>query len=145
MRKHLFITVAVMALALSFGPNLMAEQGQAVRKTARVHVTENRPHAFFMFMDENGDGICDQFLDHDGDGIPNRQDPDWERPQDGNGNRYGRDGQQERGPFTHRNEFRESNGDKQNKRSFRYQRNQTGSPGGSGSGPNGNAQKRGGK
>ena len=39
-----------------------------------------------IFIDENGDGINDNFRDHDGDGIPNHEDPDWVRPQDGTGN-----------------------------------------------------------
>ena len=39
------------------------------------------------FVDENGDGINDLCLDHDGDGIPNRLDPDWQRPLDGSGRR----------------------------------------------------------
>jgi hypothetical protein len=38
-----------------------------------------------LFVDENGDGICDFARDHDNDGIPNCQDPDWERPQNGTG------------------------------------------------------------
>lgn len=38
-----------------------------------------------IFIDENGDGINDNFRDHDGDGIPNHDDPDWVRPQDGTG------------------------------------------------------------
>lgn len=38
-----------------------------------------------IFIDENGDGINDNFRDHDGDGIPNFEDPDWIRPQDGTG------------------------------------------------------------
>ena len=37
------------------------------------------------FVDENGDGINDLCLDHDGDGVPNRLDPDWQRPMDGSG------------------------------------------------------------
>jgi hypothetical protein len=46
------------------------------------------------FVDENGDGINDRAKDADGDGIPNGQDPDWVKPEDGTGykeqNRAGR-------------------------------------------------------
>ena len=46
------------------------------------------------FIDENGDGINDLAKDADGDGIPNGQDPDWVKPEDGTGykeqNRVGR-------------------------------------------------------
>ncbi len=37
------------------------------------------------FVDQNGDGVNDMMRDADGDGIPNCQDPDWTRPQDGTG------------------------------------------------------------
>ena len=47
-----------------------------------------------IFVDENGDGICDYFgingRDSDGDDIPNGQDDDYVRPQDGNGQGNGR-------------------------------------------------------
>ena len=43
---------------------------------------------------DNGDGVCDYFgingRDYDGDGIPNGQDDDYVRPQDGNGQGKGR-------------------------------------------------------
>ena len=68
------------------------------------------------FVDEDGDGICDNFakraalgqrrgrmgnradigrramLDADSDGIPNGQDPDFQRPYNGRGQRLGRGG-----------------------------------------------------
>ena len=39
------------------------------------------------FVDLNGDGINDNAMDEDGDGIPNGQDTDYSRPQDGTGNK----------------------------------------------------------
>ena len=39
------------------------------------------------FVDADGDGICD--FDVDKDGIPNRNDPDFVRPQDGTGRKMG--------------------------------------------------------
>lgn len=41
------------------------------------------------FIDLNEDSINDNAPDADGDGIPNAQDSDYVRPQDGSGNRYG--------------------------------------------------------
>ncbi len=41
------------------------------------------------FVDLNGDGINDNAPDADGDGIPNGQDPDYVRAQDGTGSRNG--------------------------------------------------------
>jgi hypothetical protein len=40
------------------------------------------------FVDVNGDGINDKATDSDGDGIPNCQDPDFVRPQDGSGSKF---------------------------------------------------------
>jgi len=59
-----------------------------------------------MFMDQNGDGINDFERDHDNDGLPNCQDPDWTRPEDGTGykNQFGRKGQEARFG-NHRNSF----------------------------------------
>ena len=39
-----------------------------------------------QFIDEDGDGFNDLAPDADGDGIPNGQDPDYVRPEDGAGN-----------------------------------------------------------
>jgi len=96
MRNFQILTVAAMVLILGFGSTLMAQKGQATRDEVRVNWTENQPQARLLFVDENGDGICDQLRDHDGDGIPNAQDPDWERPQDGNGFQNGKGMQQDR-------------------------------------------------
>jgi hypothetical protein len=40
------------------------------------------------YIDEDGDGFNDNAPDADGDGIPNGQDPDFVRPEDGSGNMY---------------------------------------------------------
>lgn len=47
------------------------------------------------FVDNDGDGFNDLAPDHDGDGIPNGQDPDYVRPQDGTGNQFGNGGNQD--------------------------------------------------
>lgn len=44
------------------------------------------------FEDNDGDGFNDLAPDFDNDGIPNGQDPDYTRPQDGNGNQFGNSG-----------------------------------------------------
>ncbi|MCB2198718.1 hypothetical protein KQI63_04890 [bacterium] len=49
------------------------------------------------FVDENGDGFNDLAPDHDGDGIPNGQDADYTKPQDGSGTQQGIRGGQGRG------------------------------------------------
>ena len=54
-----------------------------------ICVVSARPN----FVDADGDGICDNICingrDDDGDGIPNRQDDDYVRPQDGSGKHSG--------------------------------------------------------
>lgn len=40
------------------------------------------------FVDENGDGFNDLAPDADGDGIPNGQDPDYVKPEDGTGGQF---------------------------------------------------------
>lgn len=40
------------------------------------------------YIDLNGDGINDNAIDSDGDGIPNGQDPDYVKPQDGTGQKF---------------------------------------------------------
>ncbi len=41
-----------------------------------------------QFIDEDGDGFNDLAPDADGDGIPNGQDPDYVRPEDGTGSQH---------------------------------------------------------
>lgn len=53
------------------------------------------------FVDENCDGFNDLAPDADGDGIPNGQDPDWVRPEDGTGRQL----QHRRGQFGTVGEF----------------------------------------
>jgi len=49
-------------------------------------------HGAHGFVDADGDGINDNAVDSDGDGIPNGQDEDYVRPEDGTGNmhKYGK-------------------------------------------------------
>ncbi len=67
-------------------------QTKAQTKVQAKTQTEARTESEFRlrnrigFIDENGDGLNDLSRDADGDGVPNGQDPDWVRPQDGTGN-----------------------------------------------------------
>jgi hypothetical protein len=78
------MALAGLFMILGAGLALADDQAQAsVRTRART-----------MFMDQDCDGINDVLRDHDNDGIPNCQDPDWTRPEDGTGykNRFGGNG-----------------------------------------------------
>jgi len=72
-------------MILSVGLILAAENPQAKARDAAQEKAAQRYQARIMFVDQNGDGICDFARDHDNDGIPNCQDPEWSRPQDGTG------------------------------------------------------------
>ena len=65
----------------------LKEQTKVQAKTQAKAQTKSefRLRNGIAFIDENGDGINDLAKDADGDGIPNCQDPDWTRPQDGTG------------------------------------------------------------
>ncbi len=85
MHKKRLIALIGLLLALGYGFTFAQEKSQAqVRQEERTEAklqVRNR----IMFVDENGDGICDYYRDHDNDGVPNGQDPDWLKPKDGTG------------------------------------------------------------
>ena len=71
-----------------------------VKNSIPIHIVKNDKNVYKKagqmkgklgggFVDEDGDGICDRFQDADGDGVPNGQDADWVKPQDGSGNKFG--------------------------------------------------------
>ena len=84
-KKTLVMMGAIMILGATF--IVAAESPQTQAKNAVQQRVEPRFQARTLFMDENGDGICDFARDNDNDGIPNCQDPDWSKPQDGTGNK----------------------------------------------------------
>lgn len=83
--KKTFVMLGVI-LILSTGFVLGAGNQQVETQEKAQTRAGIRVQTRTLFVDENGDGICDFARDHDNDGIPNCQDPDWERPQDGTGN-----------------------------------------------------------
>ena len=91
--KKLLVLLGV-ALLVGAGLILAAPQNQSQSNSqlkANQATTQNTVRTWqqwrsqMMYRDMNGDGINDYYRDHDGDGIPNCQDPDWQRPQDGTG------------------------------------------------------------
>lgn len=114
MKKLMALSVGFLLVGLAFAvaQEKTQEQAQAKAQVKAQLKAQNKVQtkAAFRywnetrFVDENGDGICDVARDHDGDGIPNGQDPDWTKPQDGTGyqdrSRIGRpaDGTTGRGP-----------------------------------------------
>lgn len=110
-KKNLF---ALAGSLLILGMNLVFAQAET-KATARNEVrnevqkrTESRAQAQKMFVDENGDGINDLYRDHDNDGLPNCQDPDWKRPENGTGYKS-RNGNQS-GQNWNRNSFGKNRG-----------------------------------
>ncbi|MCK4431177.1 MAG: hypothetical protein KAW19_07725 [Candidatus Aminicenantes bacterium] len=128
-------TIALMGSLMILGAGLIFAE-DTTQKAAR-NVAKNMVKLRFqvrtLFVDENGDGICDfanDFRDHDNDGIPNGQDSDWARPQDGKGYQ-GRNGN-----MASSNQFR-------NRHNFRV--SQFGSGICDGKGPKGLGNRRGGR
>jgi len=83
--KALTTTLAGLALVLGLmliGTNIAQAQDNGNGYTVRG------------FEDNDGDGFNDLAPDSDNDGIPNGQDPDYARPQDGSGNQFGNGGNQ---------------------------------------------------
>ncbi len=80
-------TLALAGMLLILGAGLVTaqEQTQAAEANKVQNKIATQTRARTMFMDQNGDGINDFQRDHDNDGVPNCQDPDWTRPQDGTG------------------------------------------------------------
>lgn len=158
MRVKLFFILVGTVLILTGGVVFADDPGQVKdRNQVRVEMKTQIQSQFqnrMMFVDENGDGICDGSRDHDNDGIPNGQDPDWTKPQDGTGNQFKKgnggsngngNGNRNQNPgnqFGNKNEFRSGNG--WSNQSFRLNRAGSGSGICDSTGPKGNAQ-RGGK
>lgn len=109
MKKWLVVLIGVLLVgaSMAFSQDKSQEQVRiTVQKKDRNLVQAQYAYRHqFRFVDENGDGIADVLRDHDGDGVPNGQDPDWTRPEDGTGyqdrNRFGRgtDGAGQSGPL----------------------------------------------
>lgn len=78
-----FALLFTLALALAAVTGASADD-QTTTDTTASTVVHGR-----HFVDANGDGYNDNAPDDDGDGIPNGQDPDYTRPQDGTGKHLG--------------------------------------------------------
>jgi len=99
MKKFSALMAGLLVLGFAFAAAQEKTQTQAQEKAqvqtqvkaqtkaqAKVQArSEFRLRNGMAFIDEDGDGINDLARDADGDGIPNCQDPDWSRPQDGTG------------------------------------------------------------
>jgi len=114
--KKSFVLVGSL-LILGMGLISAAEKPQTKALNMAKERAEMRQQVGTLFVDENGDGICDYARDYDKDGIPNRQDPDWARPKDGTGykNRQGKNSSPNQ--FGNRKGFQ--GGNSWNKQSFR--------------------------
>jgi len=82
--KKSFVLVGALMI-LGAGLLVAAESPQSQAQKAVQERVSSRFQVRTLFIDDNGDGICDLARDHDNDGIPNCQDPDWSKPQDGTG------------------------------------------------------------
>ena len=147
MKKKNFKAIVSLASFLLLAAGFLTA-GEPVQNQKRNSLGEKKQvqsRIRILFVDENGDGICDFFTDHDNDGIPNGQDPDWTKPGDATGYQNKSGGSTGAGAMTAaRNQFRGTRGLGLNKQSFRG-----GASGicgiGSGSGLNGKGKRAGNK
>ena len=84
MIKKTFVLAGALMI-LGVGLTAAGEMSQSQSQNAVQERVSSRFQMRTLFVDENGDGICDFIRDHDNDGIPNCQDPNWTKPQDGTG------------------------------------------------------------
>lgn len=109
-------------LILGLGFTFAQEKSQSeIRNEVRNAVqtkAQERIRNRILFVDENGDGISDFARDHDNDGIPNCQDPDWSKPQDGTGYMNKHKNASSSNQFEYRNRYYSGKG--WNKASFRH-------------------------
>ena len=118
-KKTLVLAGALMIIGVG---SIFADQSP---QTQAENVVQERVSSRFqmqtLFIDENGDGICDLARDHNNDGIPNCQDPNWTKPQDGTGyqnknrmnsnaNRFGNKNGTQSGNSWNRQSFGQSQG-----------------------------------
>lgn len=138
-KKTLAIIGSVMILGagLSLADNSLQKDN---RNILQNKVKSNAP-AGLLFLDENGDGICDFTRDHDNDGIPNRQDPDWSQPEDGSDYKNGNRSNPASSQTGNRNGLRSGNA--WNNNSFRQNRYSFGNGVCDGSGPKRKGSRRG--
>jgi hypothetical protein len=119
MKRTFALAGSLLILGLSFA--FAQEQSQLeIRNEVRNEVqtkNQDRVRNRILFVDENGDGISDFARDHDNDGIPNCQDPDWTRPEDGTGYMNRNKNASSSSQFEHRNRYYSGKG--LNKASFR--------------------------
>ena len=137
--KHIAALAGIL-LILGASFSLAQDQNRAEEKNRVLAKSQARQQVRTMFMDQNGDGINDRMRDHDNDGIPNGQDPDWNRPEDGTGykNRFQKGSANQ---FGNRKGFQGSG--QWNNSSFRNGQNGLGGGICDGMGPKGNGLRKG--
>jgi hypothetical protein len=85
MKRNLFLTALVLVMGLAATAALAQDDGEV---TEPVETEPGSGHGICQFVDEDGDGFNDLAPDADGDGIPNGLDPDYVKPEDGEGMQY---------------------------------------------------------
>ena len=136
-------TIVMMAsmLIIGVGVSIAADSPPAQDQNAAQERVASRFQNRTLFVDENGDGICDYARDHDGDGTPNCQDPDWTRPEDGTGFKNRRADNSGQNQLGNRKGYH--GGNPWNSQSFRQNKANFGSGTCDGTGPKGKGRRGG--
>ena len=116
MKRAFALVGSLLILGLGFA--FAQEKSQATVRNEALTKAQERIRNRILYVDENGDGISDFARDHDNDGIPNCQDPDWTRPEDGTGYMNRHKNTSSSNKFEYRNRYYSGKG--WNKASFRH-------------------------
>jgi hypothetical protein len=128
-------------LILGLGLSFSAENPQKATRNSFQNTVKSEVKKGPLFVDENGDGICDFARNGNKNGTPNAQKPDWSEQKENNGyqhqneNNGSSDHQQKR--FSHREE------NTWNRQSARQNRQSFGNNVCDGTGPKGRTSKNG--
>jgi len=91
MKKYVIAIIGLVAIVAAVGLVSAGYGPGAAERSQLNFVDEDGDGACDNMIDENNDGVCDNMIDEDGDGLP-------DRPMDGSGHQYKRGGMQGLGP-----------------------------------------------
>jgi hypothetical protein len=109
MHKKKVIALMGSLLILGLGLAFSAENPQKAARNTFKNTVKSGFEKGPLFVDENGDGICDFARDGKKNGTPNRQDPDWSKQKESKGYQHKNENNASSDHFQKRFSHREEN------------------------------------
>lgn len=128
-------------LILGLGLAFSADSPQKAARNTFQNTVKSGVKTGPLFVDENGDGICDFAHNQNNNGTPNRKAPDWSKQKEGNGYQNKNKNNASSNQFKNRFNHREEN--TWNKQSSRQNRENFGKSVCDETGPKGRKSKKG--